>query len=411
MKIGSKVSNRNQKINPIIIILISAITLISLRWLIIYFSYPSEPLINKIIFDLKDYVYFPYIINLSNLNFSPDYLTNHITNKIITFPIYSLMFHSLIYSIFTEYSFIIAEFFIFFLFLYIFFKIFRELNTNTYFAIIFALGVFLLPELLAYFKHIKIGLINFNILNSLYSFQIPRPFVSGIYFFWGLLLAIYYYKYRNKNYFFILIGINLALNFGSVYYNFVVLSVLFLVLFFINLFKNNKDFFLYSLKKNLLVLITFLSFSLPFFIMLFFSEKDFWLRAGTFDPSIYQKKILLNHIFFKLLSFKFLSFFFVITFCLFILLRKQNFFCKKTITVIYLLFFSSCISPLIFILFSPTVSEIYHFVDLIVVIAILVLFIFVILIFATFSINKNKISRYCNFILKGNFSFLLVKYL
>ena len=113
MKIGSKVSNRNQKINPIIIILISAITLISLRWLIIYFSYPSEPLINKIIFDLKDYVYFPYIINLSNLNFSPDYLTNHITNKIITFPIYSLMFHSLIYSIFTEYSFIIAEFFIF----------------------------------------------------------------------------------------------------------------------------------------------------------------------------------------------------------------------------------------------------------------------------------------------------------
>ena len=63
-----------------------------------------------------------------------------------------------------------------------------------------------------------------------------------------------------------------------------------------------------------------------------FSEKDFWLRAGTFDPSIYQKKILLSHIFFKLLSFKFLSFFFVITFCLFILLRKQNFFCKKTIT-------------------------------------------------------------------------------
>ena len=205
MKIDSRIASKNQKVYSIIFLLISTVTVISLKWLISYLFFPSEPLLSKVIFDLEDHLYFPLILNLSNFNFSPDYLVNYSPDKIIPFPIYSLIIHATIYSIFNEYSFIIVEYFSLFLFLYILFKIFNELNINIYFSIVFALGVFLLPEFFIYFKYSGINLINFDIIQSLYSFRIPRPIISNIYFFWGLLLAIYYYKYKNKNYLYILI--------------------------------------------------------------------------------------------------------------------------------------------------------------------------------------------------------------
>ena len=404
-----KVVIKNEKYYSIILLLLSTITLISLRWLISYFFFPSEPLINKVIFDLEDHLYFPLILNLSNLNFSPDYLLNYSQDKIIPFPIYSLMFHSIVYSILSEYSFIIVEYFSFLLFLYILHKIFKELNINAYFSIVFALCVFLLPEFFIYLKKYEINLINFDIIKTLYSFRIPRPLISNIYFFWGLLLAIYYYKYRNNNYLYILIGINLALNFGSVYYNFVVLSVLFFILFINKILKNNKDYFLFLIKKIFIIIVSFSLFSLPFVIILFFSEKDYAIKMGTFYLGFEQKKILLNYLLSHYLSFKFLLFIFVNIILLFILLKKQNFFCKTTITVLYLFFVSACIAPILFILFSPVASELFHFIDLVVVIGILILFIFTILILVTtFFIKNARIHKYYNLITKNSYNFLLV---
>ena len=408
MKNDNTIGIKNQKIYPIIFLLISTVIIVSLKWLISYLFFPSEPLLNKVIFDLEDHLYFSLISNLSNFNFNPDYLANYIPNKIIPFPIYSLIIHAAIYSIFNEYSFIIVEYFSLFLFLYILFKIFKELNINIYFSIIFALGVFLLPEFLIYFKHSGINLINFDILQALYSFRIPRPIISNIYFFWGLLLAIYFYKYKNNNYFFALVGINLALNFGSFYYNFVILSVLYFILFLAKILKNNKDFFLFFLKKIFITLIFFLIFLIPFIIILFFSEKDYWVRVGEFYPTFDQKKILLNYILFKFLNLKFLLVFFINTIFLFFLLKKQNFFCKKSITVLYLFFISSCISLILFILFSPSLIQIYHFIDLITVIGILLTLIFIILVLVTMFKTYIKIHKYYNFMFVNNFYFLLL---
>ena len=115
MKINSRIASKNQKVYSIIFLLISTVTVISLKWLISYLFFPSEPLLSKVIFDLEDHSYFPLILNLSNFNFSPDYLVNYSPDKIIPFPIYSLIIHAAIYSIFNEYSFIIAEYFSFFL--------------------------------------------------------------------------------------------------------------------------------------------------------------------------------------------------------------------------------------------------------------------------------------------------------
>ena len=408
MKIDSSITNKNQKLYSIIFLLISTVTIISLKWLISYLFFPSEPLLSKVTFDLEDHAYFPLILNLSNFNFNPDYLVNYVSNKIIPFPIYSLIIHSAIYSIFNEYSFIIVECFSLFLFLYILFKIFNELNINIYFSIVFALGVFLLPEFFIYFKYLGTNLINFDIIQSLYSFRIPRPLISNIYFFWGLLLAIYYNKHRNRNYLYILIGINLALNFGSVYYNFVVLSILFFILFLNNILKNNKDFFLFLIKKIFIIFISFLLFSLPFIVILFFSEKDYATTMGTIYLSVVQKKILLYYLLSHFISLKFLLFVFVNTIFLFILLKKQTFFCKKTITVLYLFFVSACISPVLFIIFSPVASELFHFIDLIVAIGILLSFVFIILVLVSIFI-KNVINyKYYDFVSKNIFNFLLV---
>ena len=227
----SKIAYKSKKINPIVFLLLATITIISLKWITSYLFYPSEPLINKIIFDLGDHAYFPFILNLSNFDFSPDYLLNYSPNKIIPLPIYYTIYYSALYLIFSNYSFIFIEYFSLFLFLYIFFKIFQELKISAYFSVMFALAVFLLPEFLIYLNKIEINLVNFNIIKNLYSFNIPRPIISSIYFFWGLLLAIHYYKYKKNNYFFILIGINLALNFASYTWHFIILSVLFSILF------------------------------------------------------------------------------------------------------------------------------------------------------------------------------------
>ncbi len=399
---------REKKINPVVFLLLATITIISLKWITSYLFYPSEPLINKIIFDLDDHGYFSRILNLLNLDFSPDYLLDYSPDNIVLLQFYYLIFYSTAYLIFGGYGFILIEYFSLFLFLYIFYKIFKELKINTYFSAVFALTVFLLPEFLIYLKNIGINLINFNILKNLYSFNIPRPIISSIYFFWGLLLAIHYYKYKKNNYFFILIGINLALNFASFTWHFIILSVLFSILFSIEILKNNKVYLLFLVKKIFLIFISFLLFALPFIVILFFAEKDTILREGAIYPNLEQKKILLNHLLFHFLSFRFLIVFFANTILLFFLLKKQNFFCKKTVTVLYLFFISSCISPFLFLLVTPIINEFYHFTDLVVVIGILLFFILAALVFATLVGQNVIIYKFYNFISKNNFCFILL---
>ena len=48
-------------------------SIVAFRWFVSYYFYPNEPLLIKNIFDLEDLYYFPYIINLSEFNFNPNY--------------------------------------------------------------------------------------------------------------------------------------------------------------------------------------------------------------------------------------------------------------------------------------------------------------------------------------------------
>ena len=222
------------------------------------------------------------------------------------------------------------------------------------------------------------------------------------------MLAIYYFKYKNNNFFFILVGINLALNFGSYPWHFVILSVLFFILFFNKILKNNKVYFIFLIKKIFIIFISFLLFSLPFIIILLFSEKEYVEKVGAIYPNFEQKKILLDYFLSHLLSLKFLLLFFTITISLFFLLKKQSFFCKETLTILYLFFISSCLSPILFLLIPIIITEFYHFTDLVVIIGILVFFIYVTLIFTIIFGQNSKAYKFYNFISKSNFSFLLL---
>ena len=400
---------KKKKLHSISIIAFIAFVLILSKWSISYITYPNESLLNKIIFDLQDHLYFPFIINLLNFDLNPDYLGTFVDSKIIPMPIYSVIFHSAIYSIFSEYSFIILEYFSVFLFLYIFFKIFKELNITDYISIIFSIIIFLLPDFFIHFNKISSNLINFNSLQSLYSFRFPRPLISNIYFFWGILLAIYFYKDQiSKNKIFIYIGISLGLNFGSVYYNFVILCVLFLILFFFKIFNKNKFYFLKLIKKIIISIVFFIFFALPFIIILFYSEPDYAIKVGTLHLN-YEKKIyLINYLLSHFFSLKFIILFATNSFLLFFLLKSKNFYCNNTLIVLYLLFISSIISPIIFILFSPVISEIYHFLDLIVAISILIFVIFIILIISKFYMNKIKSKKFNSLISNNNIFFALI---
>ena len=90
------------------------------------------------------------------------------------------------------------------------------------------------------------------------------------------------------------------------------------------------------------------------------------------------------------------------------LLKKQSFFCKETLTILYLFFISSCLSPFLFLLIPIIITEFYHFTDLVVIIGILVFFIYVTLIFTIIFRQNIKAYKFYNFISKNNFSFLLL---
>ena len=53
----------------------------------------------KNILDIDDIYYFPYVMNLIELNFITNYLEDCSPNKIIPLPIYSLFIHAITYNI------------------------------------------------------------------------------------------------------------------------------------------------------------------------------------------------------------------------------------------------------------------------------------------------------------------------
>lgn len=379
-------------------IIIFSFLIVFFKWLISFYFFDNENFIIKIIFDVKDYYYFPYILNLADLNFSPSYLQNVDSIKLIPIPIYSIIFHSIFYKFLGLYTFFLLEFISLTIFLYIFTKIFNQLDFNNSSSIILSILIFILPFILVYGDNLKLNFINFEVFKSLYSFRFPRPLITSLYFFWGVFLAIkYFLNEKSSLKLYIHIGICLSLCFVSFYYNFVNLLILFFAIFLIKILRE-KIYFINNIKKIIISISTFLIFIAPFLTLIVFAEKDFAIMIGSIELDYERKTIILSYLFGKIISLRFLFVFFVLSIMYIFLIRSNDIFCKKQITILYLLFLTSLISPFFFILFSPVVSEIYHFLNWILINAIFVFFIFLIILVRLFlsKISIKIISKLSN---------------
>ena len=101
------------------LILLFSFLVIFIKWLISFYYFQNENLINKLIFDIEDFYYYPHIINLIEFDFSPDYLNNFPSQNSLPIPIYSIFIHAFFIKLFGFVSFIFLEFLCLYLYLLI----------------------------------------------------------------------------------------------------------------------------------------------------------------------------------------------------------------------------------------------------------------------------------------------------
>ena len=166
--------------NKIILILIFSTLICIAKWYVFVFS--ESNLETKILFNyIADSKYWiPYIKFISEftLNYSYDPEIKNLDN--LPIPIGSLFIYSFFYKVFGLYSLIVVEFIAIFLFLFIFFKIFKNFCGENI-SLLFSIFLISLPGI---FEYVNFDLWRIkNILSNLYSLRIHRPVFSNIFFF------------------------------------------------------------------------------------------------------------------------------------------------------------------------------------------------------------------------------------
>ena len=341
--------------NKIILILIFSILICITKWCVFVFS--ESNLETKILFNyIADSKYWiPYIKFISEftLNYSYDPEIKNLDN--LPIPIGSLFIYSFFYKVFGLYSLIVVEFIAIFLFLLIFYKIFKNFCCENV-SLLFSIFLISLPGL---FEYVSFDLWRIkNILSNLYSLRIHRPVFSNIFFFgciYFLIREIQEKKINERN--ILILSFLMGLLFSSFYYFFM---IIFFSLFFVLLQKINfkiyniKNYFPLILKSSLI----FISTSLPFILNLYFHENDVSKGAGLISLNIEKKILILKYFTFSFAKIEFLLVFFTISLITFLFRKNIN---HKIILLFYIIFVSSVFSPIIFITISPSSGLIYHF--------------------------------------------------
>jgi hypothetical protein len=361
-----------------------SLLLFFIKWFFFFDTDFQIDLLTRLIFEISDWQYFTLIFNLSNLDFKPTYGLGLIDLKFIPYPIYSILYHSLFVNFFNIYGFIIIEFFIILLFFHILFNFFNKLGLDKIKAIFLTLLVFCLPNLIEYFQLDKIQY--FGAIKELYNLRIPRPSITHLYLFLFFLLLT---DNKKKNSFkykqLALIGMIFAFMFGSYYYNLATSLLTFIIYYFYITHQSNQKILKY-LKDSIVVIIFFILFSIPVFLILLNSEPDYLVRVGLVELDIPKKKILLNHFIERILTIKFIMVFISTTFFYFVL-KNKKIYKLEMINLLYFIYLGSFLGPITFIIISPTISEPYHFMNMLVATNFFILLIFSFLILLLFIKN------------------------
>ena len=356
----------SKNINHIFLFFLAIATILP-KW-VISWIYLDNSIFVDTIFNVKDLQYFPIVKSFSELTFNPSYLDHVRENSILSFPIYSIFIHSLVFKIINVYSFIVLEFTFQFILLLVFFKIvkniFDDLNYALYFCIFLFLIIPILKILLIFDFHIYLQIL-FNILDGNLGSRFPRPLFIGIIYFYFFYI-LFHFKENIEKFnlkYFILVVFILSILLNSFFYYFINFSLLLIILFF----KYSKDpffEFVKKQKKNLLIIFfIFIFFSSPFLFQLYFGEPDYSERLGVIKVDFNQRIYLLKYYFLNL--FRFESFLLLLSsFSTYYYINKKNHFHNNQISNINLFFYfviASIFAPPIFFIFSPKLVSIYHF--------------------------------------------------
>lgn len=343
--------------------------LILIKYLVSYYFYFDEDLFFKI-FRLArtDFDTYSLIIeSLSRFDLKTDWLSNLNSEKIIGFPFFSLILHSILFNFFQYYSFICLEIFFYFLLILLFFKIFFLIQKNKQLSFITTVILFLSLDVLHFL--IDFTDVNFFVvllpLAEFYGFRLPHPLVTSVYFFIIFLMSIKLFQSKNiklnKKYF-LIIGFFSILLINSFFFHFIK-STIFLL--FLAVYKFRKSL-LEMIKINIksfiyLFILIFIGFFI-LFTQLHFAEDDYSSRLGTYSININDKIIITKILLKKLIQPE------IIVLIILITLAKLNYknfgiFGEDTFNYdILLLFFIAClVSPFVFVIFTNTSIYLYYF--------------------------------------------------
>ena len=353
-------------------IFLLSIFLILPRWLISYYYFIDEDINFKIINEITDITYLPLIHTVSNFVLNPVYSESILNNELIfSFPVLNFAIISFFYKILGGFAFIFIEIASVFLFIYIFYKVFIYLKFEKLPSLLFSIILLLSPLILNYFSLFDFSLIKLISTNyeSFYSLRFPRPVVTNLLLFGFLLVSFKIYYKEVFNYkFFLLLGSLSALSLHSFYYFFIFQNLL-LLLICITKYK----FLLYQhLEKNiklyLIYILPIIISLLLFIINISYSDPEYIQRLGIIEIDLDKRIILLKY---------YLEFITNIYFLILLVCNLSIYFFLKDNNNFFLLFFiSTIISTLIFILFTNSVVDIYHFFNWIITAGLLCFIIF-----------------------------------
>ena len=372
-----------------------SLIIFSIKWFFSINEYGLENIFIKVIFNpAGDYSYFPFVHQLSNFNLSEGYSPISENNKLIGFPFLIIIFHAIFFKIFGLYGFLLLEFFCIFIFLKIFFLIFKELKIDDNFSILLSFIFFSLLPISSYLYDLNFyySLNLKNFYSGFYSLRFPRPLVTNLFFFGFLYSALKFYiveNYKNKNRYLLLSFTFLGFLLSSFFYFFIFSSLFLLILIIIHYKKN-----IFSLDNIINItkyIIIFLIISSLFIYQLLSIEKDYLARVGTVFLSLENKKFLANHLLYGFLKKEFLLILFInIILGTINLIYNKN--VKKFFIFFNLAFCSSVLIPFIYLIMMNQITFFSNFIFIITLCSLLLLkinLIGIFLIFAKFSfLNK-----------------------
>ena len=190
----------NSQYNQIIILIISVMMVVP-SWIFSYLQYPNEDFVLKILNDTVDSLYYPLVVNFSELNFKPLYDLNITGDVGVTaYPILSVIIISFFWKLVGPFSLPIIQLLSVFIVLNIFFKLSNNnkiIKGSSLFISIFCLTFLFFFDVVSDFLDQNFLQTINNNLQSFYYFRFPRPIITNLFFFLYLYFC-YEVFFKNK---------------------------------------------------------------------------------------------------------------------------------------------------------------------------------------------------------------------